>query len=661
MSDQKDNEVIEAFIAYLMELEMRTGNSPDIRNYLTGIGLRIIDQKVTKGAEIKLPINGVITKFKQPTGIGRDKKVSQIKNAFQKQYLVNGKSALFDYEKIRQTIASMNSEDRAALMEFRTKLIQESPTLRVPPPQIRYDVPPMSQVEVDMDVDEMPEPDKEPDALTKEGIPDFRRRERLIEPGKLIKQLPQLIPPKDEQDPDLTEQRERYEKIINDIQSVRDNIQNRLNNRVPQDVKDPEPEREPINPEQQQRILDKIKNQPKMNINKPAPVEAPIEPSPDMVILPGDEKLIGSEVAQQPSITSALLETIYNKVVNALSPDLLGMFRRSNNNIRIMEEKVSTRAKSILKTLGYAGVLAATLWYYTGPLVTSFLFNWINDHLNQQAQLQEDENINITKPEEPQPVIKEDNKTLTEAVEEDEDDETMTDLGPEPEPSSEPSQRRRRRHLKPTAKSIVTPEGITVEPLVLTVAPDPQILKDTKKLEAYDPAEQENAIMIMDNDPADDLVVSREALFSFRRDMLGTINNNALLAANAERDIIRYSNMTLRPARGFIERENDINQFDQIWIDTPGRINDGSIAKFTPRPTVERLLKGYRGEPSITLPKAAFVEPDFKTRETRFFAPNTGDRNDVTAPFISPLRNFAEVTPLNVTKSRLFGQTEPFV
>lgn len=660
MSDQKDNEVIEAFIAFLMELEMRTGNSPDIRNYLTGIGLRIIDQKVTKGAEIKLPINGVITKFKQPTGIGRDKKVSQIKNAFQKQYLVNGKSALFDYDKIRQTIASMNSEDRSALMEFRAKLIQESPTLRVPPPTLRYDVPPMSQVEVDMDVDEMPEPDKEPDALTKGGIPDFRRRERLIEPDKLIKQLPQLIPPKDEQDPDLTEQRERYEQIINNIQSVRDNIQNRLNNRVPQDEKIPEPEREVINPEQQQRILDKIKNQPKMNINKPAaPVEAPAEPSPDMVILPGDEKLIGSEVAQQPSITSALLETIYNKVVNALSPDLLGMFRRSNNNIRIMEEKVSTRAKSILKTLGYAGVLAATLWYYTGPLVTSFLFNWINDHLNQQAQLPEKED-NVTKPVEPQPIIKEDNETLVDDIEE--DNETMIDLDPEPEPSSEPSRRRRRRrHLKPTAKSIVTPEGITVEPLVMSVAPDPQILKDTKKLEAYDPAEQENAIMVMDNDPADDLVVSREALFSFRRDMLGTINNNALLAANAERDVIRYSNMTLIPARGFIERENDVNQFDAIWIDTPGRINDGSIAKFTPRPTVESLMKGYKGEPSIVLPKAAFIEPDFKTNETRFFGPNTGDRNDITAPFISPLKNFSDVTPLDPRRSRLFGQTQPFV
>ena len=370
-------------------------------------------------------------------------------------------------------------------------------------------------------------------------------------------------------------------------------------------------------------------------------------------------------------IYHAISTGIFRRLVSRLLSRLPRMLLNVANNPRMLANDAVDYVKTRTASLGLNTILFDILT----AMVGQFVQKWYDENIRQQKEEQlfemdisdedlfEDVTMDVTDKDLFDDVNNKTNITGGQGVPEAGDLVVKQDIKQDKklnETEILPELLENNKQDKPTQQTAITQDGIKVEPLVMTIAPDPKILQDTRKFEVYDPEDQENALLVGDNNPADDLVVSREALFSFRRDVLGTVHNNPLLALNAQRDNIRYSDMTLRPARGFTEGENDINQFDAIWIDTPGRVNEGLIAKFTPKPTVSSIMEIRRGEPAITLPRVAFIEPDFKTHETMFFGSNTGDRNDI-APFISPLKGFSDVTPLDVTRSKLFGQTERFV
>lgn len=634
-----NNKLIDSFIQRLLALEMFRGNT-DIKNFLTIEGREVYRGQVNKGKTINAPNSGQILQLQQPLGIGRDTKVSSIKKAFQKQYVTAGKSRLFDYTRLQEAVDSLSNEDKRQLMDFSNNVLQGN-SLRATIEPITYDVPIIEAT--------LP-PEPEPEAKereVKERLSDESERlpERLPENAQLEfesvrRRIPRLIqqenqtPVKPRITPD--QQQGMFDQIERDreLEDMRDRVQYRL---------DRFKERfDPNRPELKHNVLQPPRGA-EQKLEEFGLEDLELGEGEDSIILAGGERIRGAHaIAEQKTILQQIVSDTFGRITNNLLPDLPAMLADSGNNVRQLEDRVASRTTSIMKALGYTGKAVLGIMV---PLAITYAYNWVSGLFSKEDEEQKEPTLAPVPegPPAPGPPTEPPTEPPTGPPTE----------PPEPSSSDEPD-------IKHTAKTVITPDGITVEPLVMTVAPDPKILQNTKKFEAYDPADQKNALLVANNDPADDVIVSREALFSFRRDVLGSVDNNALLRSNMERDIVRYSDMTLRASRGFIEGENDVNQFDAIWIDTPGRVNDGSIAKFTPKPTVQSLLKGYRGEPAITMPKAAFIEPDFKTHETRFYGPN-GSRNDPTAPFFSPLNKFSDVAVLNPSKSRLFGQTEPFV
>ncbi len=199
------------------------------------------------------------------------------------------------------------------------------------------------------------------------------------------------------------------------------------------------------------------------------------------------------------------------------------------------------------------------------------------------------------------------------------------------------------------------PHGVSAEPLVINVIPDPKIIQDTKKTEVFDPETQGNVLFAAENNKKDDFKVSREALFSYRRDVLGTAKTNPFVLRQQQHEDIIYNNMRIPTPNVFQPLPpNDINQFNQIWGDTPAMISQG-MPSFPPlAPTVEELEKKYFGQKPADI--GGVVKPDFMTHETMLFAPN-GGLNDFTQGFGNPMRDFQETQVLDPSKEMLFGQT----
>lgn len=102
----------------------------------------------------------------------------------------------------------------------------------------------------------------------------------------------------------------------------------------------------------------------------------------------------------------------------------------------------------------------------------------------------------------------------------------------------------------PTAEMIERAGAINVEPLVIAVAPDPEIIaaQAAEKPVLFDVDNMKPAFL---SDSGPDVKISRETLFSFRRDVLGTTNNNPMLASNEQNDKHRFTNMSIFPPDNF--------------------------------------------------------------------------------------------------------------
>jgi len=123
----------------------------------------------------------------------------------------------------------------------------------------------------------------------------------------------------------------------------------------------------------------------------------------------------------------------------------------------------------------------------------------------------------------------------------------------------------------PTAELIERAGAINVEPLVIAVAPDPEIIaaQAAEKPVLFDVDNMKPAFL---SDSGPDVKISRETLFSFRRDVLGTTNNNPMLASNEQNDKNRFSNMSTFPPNLFgympATNEEELNE-DLFGFRTP--------------------------------------------------------------------------------------------
>jgi hypothetical protein len=243
---------------------------------------------------------------------------------------------------------------------------------------------------------------------------------------------------------------------------------------------------------------------------------------------------------------------------------------------------------------------------------------------------------------------------------------TLTEPSVTKEPESEPDRdskteeqpdnitRPRRDPAKPVIqrptleRTGVTEESITTIPLVIDIQPDPEIITDetNKKLE-FSVEDEEPVFLVKNNNKQDDIKITRDALFSYRRDVLGTAKTNPFIASQEKNDLIKYSDIQLQPPRLFTRIDDtqyfksDRHEQEAAWIRSAGDML--SVPSEVP------FLSN-----SIPLVKPSFDE--FKDRQGNFqFMPN-GSRNDLVA-FNNPFRSFTDVNSLNPDRTRLFGAT----
>jgi hypothetical protein len=197
-------------------------------------------------------------------------------------------------------------------------------------------------------------------------------------------------------------------------------------------------------------------------------------------------------------------------------------------------------------------------------------------------------------------------------------------------------------------RSGVTEESITTIPLVIDIQPDPEIITDeTNKNLDFSVEDEEPVFLVKNNNKQDDIKITRDALFSYRRDVLGTAKTNPFVASQEKNDFIKYSDIQLQPPRLFTRVDDtqyfksDRHEQEAAWIRSAGDML--SVPSEVP------FLSN-----SIPLVKPSFDE--FKDRQGNFqFMPN-GSRNDLVA-FNNPFRSFTDVNSLNPDRTRLFGAT----
>jgi len=191
-------------------------------------------------------------------------------------------------------------------------------------------------------------------------------------------------------------------------------------------------------------------------------------------------------------------------------------------------------------------------------------------------------------------------------------------------------------------------DEIKTVPLVIDVQPSPEIInaETNKKLE-FSVEDDAPVFLVKNNNKSDDVQISRDALFSYRRDVLGTARTNPFVKRQEENDRIKYGDIKLQPPRLFTQLDDtqyfksDRHEPGAVWIRSAGDML--AVPSEVPFPTR-----------SIPLVKPSFDE--FKDRQGGFqYMPN-GSRNDLVA-FNNPFRSFTDVNGLNPEKTRLFGAT----
>ena len=389
----------------------------------------------------------------------------------------------------------------------------------------------------------------------------------------------------------------------------------------------------------------------------PLDVAEPVKPVvPDAVEskmdeLPSDFKHWGQEQTEPGFVqkftgafTSQMKNGIFRAITSALATQL-PIIETKYPTLNALQEAVKVWTVNALISMGFGTEVVIALIV---PLVFKFVKNWFKHKKNDRPTPEVIQDETIEEPDGPggDPV------GITS-----EDPAEIPDSGGDPESPDG----------KIISGEIITdnviqqkpPRGVSVEPLVINVIPDPKIIQDTKKTEVFDPETQGNVLFATENNKKDDFKVSREALFSYRRDVLGTAKTNPFVLRQQQHEDIIYNNMRIPTPNVFQPLPpNDVNQFNQIWGDTPAMISQG-MPRFPPlAPTVDELEKKYFGQKPADI--GGFVKPDFKTHETMLFAPN-GGLNDFTQGFGNPMRDFQETQVLDPSKEMLFGQTQPFL
>jgi len=362
--------------------------------------------------------------------------------------------------------------------------------------------------------------------------------------------------------------------------------------------------------------------------------------------LPSDFKHWGGQdpVITEPGLiqkftgafTAQMKNSIFRAITSALATQL-PIIETKYPTLNALQEAVKVWTVNALISMGFGTEVAIALIV---PLVFKFVKNWFKHKKDNRPSADVIQDETIEEPEgDPVAITSED-----------------------PESPDDPAD-----DGKIISSEIITdnaiqqslPPGVSAEPLVINVIPDPKIIQDTKKTEVFDPETQGNVLFAVENNKKDDFKVSREALFSYRRDVLGTAKTNPFVLRQQQHEDIIYNNMRIPTPNVFQPLPpNDVNQFNQIWGDTPAMISQG-VPRFPPlAPTVDVLEKKYFGQKPADI--GGVVKPDFKTHETMMFAPN-GGLNDFTQGFGNPMRDFQETQVLDPSKEMLFGQTQPFL
>jgi len=340
------------------------------------------------------------------------------------------------------------------------------------------------------------------------------------------------------------------------------------------------------------------------------------------------------------AFTGQMKNGIFRAITSALATQL-PIIETKYPTLNALQEAVKVWTVNALISMGFGTEVVIALIV---PLVFKFVKNWFKHKKNNRptTEVIQDETI-----EEPDESI---------------EDPVAIDSPEGPKEDTDPDESKiiSSEIITDTAIPQSIPNGLSVEPLVINVIPDPKIIQDTKKTEVFDPETQGNVLFAPeDNNKKDDFKVSREALFSYRRDVLGTSKTNPFVLRQQQHEDIIYNNMRIPTPNVFQPLPpNDINQFNQIWGDTPAMISQG-MPSFPPlAPTVEELEKKYFGQRPTDI--GGVVKPDFMTHETMMFAPN-GGLNDFPQGFGNPMRDFQQTQVLDPSKEMLFGQTRAFL
>ena len=603
---------LNVFASYLIANVMKGDQSQLIKEVLTGAGKDMYDAMKTRGRDLWLADSkGNIKKFNQAANLNQ--MVSGIKNAFRKGNMNGGESKMFNYNKLGELYTKISETDRSKIIGYVQDITDRGSIKMIDVPEL--------------------------DVFEGMGFDPFEQA------------IGQMSP----------EERKRLNEQISDVLND-DIIEDRLKESADMDQMDQMDQMEsiPLSDDQLEELLQEIENTPEIKhsrLPKLIQTQPPVDPRPIESEIPRDPRLDidlesgkmsdnppaidqvplqGERVIPAPDGDAGFLSNLYHdistgifrQVTSDLVRQLPKMLLASGNNVLRLQNEAKQYVTNRATALGITSKVALNILL---PLVTNFVYSWFYNQTPSGLSPTEEPTAEV------EPIVKEQPKVDVEFDKED------------------------------IATQQTLPQGLSVEPLIINVIPDPKIIQDTKKTEVFDPETQGNVLFASEelNNKKDDFKVSREALFSYRRDVLGTAKTNPFVARQQQQDLIRYSNMSMPTPNVFQPLPpNDVNQFDQIWGDTPAMISQG-MPRFPPlAPTVDELEKKYFGQkPALAaeiVRGGGVVKPDFQTHETMMFAPN-GGLNDFTQGFGNPMRDFQETQVLDPSKEMLFGQTQPFL
>lgn len=617
---------LNVFASYLIANVMKGDESQLIKEVLTGAGKDMYDAMKTRGRELWLSDSkGVIRKFNQAANTNQ--MVPGIKNAFRKGNMNGSESKMFNYAKLGELYTKMAESDRNSMINYVDDISTRGSIKMIDVPQLDvfegmgFD--PLEQAIGQMSPDERKRLNEQISEVLNDDIIEDRLKESVVMDDGM-ETIPLLAD-------------HEIEELLQEIEGRPEIKHSRGLPKLIQ-TQPPVDDARPIDPEPIDSRT--IPRDPRLDIDLESGKMPDQPPSIDEVPLPGERVI--PEPEGQAGFLSNLYHDISTGVFRQVTSDLVRqlpkMLLASGNNVLRLQNEAKQYVTDRATALGITSKVALNILL---PLVTNFVYSWFYNQTEEPAE----------PPVEP--IIEEPSKVDVKFDKEDIDDPVIPDKPDGKIISSE--------IITDKTKQQKPPKGVSTEPLVINVVPDPKIIQDTKKTEVFDPETQGNVLFASEelNNKKDDFKVSREALFSYRRDVLGTAKTNPFVARQQQQDLIRYSNMSTPTPNVFQPLPpNDINQFNQIWGDTPAMISQG-MPRFPPlAPTVDELEKKYFGQKPTDI--GGVVKPDFKTHETMMFAPN-GGLNDFTQGFGNPMRDFQETQVLDPSKEMLFGQTKAFL